>query len=39
VHARAEQRLIGIDVADAGDSFLVEHERFDRRDAPPRQRP
>ncbi len=31
VDARAEQRLVGVDVADAGDPALVEQERLDRR--------
>ena len=31
VDARAEERLVGVDVADAGDPPLVEQERLDRR--------
>ena len=31
VHAGAEQRLVGVDVPDAGDAALVEQERLDRR--------
>ena len=31
VDPRAEQRLVGVDVADAGDLALVEQERLDRR--------
>ena len=35
---RAEQRLVRVDVADAGDPLLVEQERLHRRRATPRQR-
>ena len=35
---RAEQRLVGVDVAHARDPPLVEQERLDRRAAPARQR-
>ena len=35
---RAEQRLVGVDVADARDVTLVEQERLDRRLAPARHR-
>src|SRR5579884_3613747 len=34
MHARPEQRLIGVDVADAGDVALVEQERFHRHATP-----
>ena len=34
----AEQRLVGVDVADAGDLALIEQERLDRRAADPRER-
>ncbi len=36
--ARAEQRLVGVDVADARDLALVEQQRLDRRRAPARER-
>ena len=35
---RAEQRLVGVDVPDAGDVALVEQERLDRRPAPAARR-
>ena len=38
VHAGAKQRLVGVDVADAGDPALVEQERLDRGAPPARQR-
>ena len=38
VHARAEQRLVGVDVPDAGDPALVEQERLHRRPAAARER-
>ena len=39
VDSRPEQRLVRVDVADAGDPALVEDERLDRRRAPARDRP
>ena len=38
VDPRAEQRLVGVDVADARDPALVEQQRLDRRRAPARER-
>ena len=38
VHARAEQRLVGVDIAHARDPPLVEQERLDRRAPPARER-
>ena len=38
VDARAEQRLVRVDVADARDPALVEQQRLDRRAAAPRER-
>src|SRR3954452_1343788 len=38
VDAGAEQRLVGVDVADAGDPLLVEQHRLDRRAAADGQR-
>ena len=35
VDAGAEQRLVGVDVADAGDPALVEQQRLDRRPSAP----
>ena len=34
VETRAEQRFVGVDVADARDPALVEQERLDRCDPP-----
>ena len=34
----AEQRLVGVDVADARDPALIEQERLDRGDSPARER-
>src|ERR1700730_1634238 len=39
MHPRAEERLIGVDVADTGDSPLVEQERLDGSSPAARQRP
>ena len=39
VDARAEQRLVGVDVPHPGDLALVEQERLDRRDVRPRASP
>jgi len=39
VDSRPEQRLVRVDVADAGNPALVEDERLDRRRAPARDRP
>ncbi len=39
VDARAEESLVGVDVADPRDATLVEQERLDRGGAPPRERP
>ncbi len=38
VDARAEERLVGVDVADTRDAALVEQERLDRGGAPARER-
>src|SRR6202012_4753213 len=38
VDPRPEQRLVGVDVPDAGDPRLIEHERLDRGTPPPRAR-
>src|ERR1700730_5391761 len=39
MHPRAEERLIGVDVADTGDPPLVEQERLDGGSPASRQRP
>jgi len=38
VHPRLEERLVGVDVPDAGDDGLIEEQRLDRDATPARSR-